>query len=42
MFNVIDELNQKTKTALSVKDTNFLIDRVEQLVKDAVDKDAAS
>lgn len=41
VFNVMDDLNQKTTTALSVKDTNFLISRVEKLVKDAVDKDAA-
>ncbi len=41
-FNVIDDLNQKTRTALSVKDTNFLINTVEQLAKDAVEKDAAS
>ena len=41
VFNVIDDLNQKTTTALSVKDTNFLINRVEQLVKDAVENDAA-
>jgi hypothetical protein len=40
IFNVIDELNKKTTTALSVKDTNFLIDRLEQLAKDAVEKDA--
>ena len=40
VYNVIDDLNKKTKTALSVKDTNFLIDRLEQLAKDAVDKDA--
>jgi hypothetical protein len=40
VFNVIDELNKKTKTALSVKDTKFLIDRLEQLAKDAVEKDA--
>ena len=42
VFNVIDDLNQKTTTALSVKDTNFLINKVEQLVKDAVEKDAAA
>mgnify|MGYP000051843233 CR=1 FL=1 len=42
VFNVIDDLNQKTTTALSVKDTNFLINRVEQLVKDAVENDAAN
>jgi hypothetical protein len=40
VFNVIDDLNKKTKTALSVKDTKFLLDRLEQLAKDAVDKDA--
>lgn len=40
VFNVIDELNKKTTTALSVKDTNFLIDRLEQLAKDAVEKEA--
>ena len=40
VFNVIDELNKKTTTALSVKDTKFLIDRLEQLAKDAVEKDA--
>jgi hypothetical protein len=40
VFNVIDDLNKKTKTALSVKDTKFLIDRLEQLAKDAVEKDA--
>ncbi len=42
VFNVIDDLNQKTTTALSVKDTNFLINRLEQLAKDAVKKDAAN
>jgi hypothetical protein len=42
VFNVIDDLNQKTTTALSVKDTNFLIDTVEQFAKDAGEKDAAS
>jgi len=42
VFNVIDELNKKTTTALSVKDTNFLIDRLEQLAKDAVEKEADS
>jgi hypothetical protein len=42
VFNVIDDLNQKTRTALSVKDTNFLISRVEQLVRDAVDNNAAT
>lgn len=41
VFNIIDDLNQKTKTALSVQDTNFLINKVEQLAKDAVEGDAA-
>jgi hypothetical protein len=42
VFNVIDDLNKKTTTALSVKDTNFLIDRLEQLANDAVEKEADS
>ena len=40
VFNVLDDLNKKTTTALSVKDTKFLIDRLEELAKDAVEKDA--
>ena len=40
VFNVIDELNKKTTTALSVKDTDFLVNRLEQLAKNAVEKDA--
>jgi hypothetical protein len=40
VFNVIDDLNNKTTTALSVKNTNFLVDRLEQLAKDAVEKEA--
>ena len=40
VFNVIDDLNKKTTTALSVKDKNFLMNRLEQLDKDAVEKDA--
>lgn len=36
VFNVIDDLNKKTTTALSVKDESFLINRLEQLDKDAV------
>ena len=39
-FNVIDNLNKKTKTARSVKDTKFLIDRLEQMAKDTVEEDA--
>ena len=40
VFNVIDDLNKKTKTALSVKDKGFLMNRLEQLDKDAVEEDA--
>ncbi len=40
VFNVIDELNKKTTTALSVKDTDFLVNRLEELAKNAVEKDA--
>jgi hypothetical protein len=38
-FNVIDDLNKKTKTALSVKDKSFVMNRLEELDKDAVEKD---
>jgi hypothetical protein len=40
VFNIIDDLNNKITTALSVKNTNFLIDRLEQPAKDAVEKEA--
>ena len=40
VYNVIDELNEKTTTALSVKDTDFLVNRLEQLAKDSVEKNA--
>jgi excinuclease UvrABC helicase subunit UvrB len=40
VFNVIDELNKKTTTALSVKDTDFLVNRLDQLAKEAIEKDA--
>ncbi|MBW2438415.1 MAG: hypothetical protein PVH74_01120 [Desulfobacterales bacterium] len=42
VFNSIDNLNKKTKTALSVRDTDFLINKVEQLAKDTVEEDAAN
>ena len=42
VYNVIDELNKKTTTALSVKDTSFLVNRLEQLAKDAVEKDTGT
>lgn len=40
VFNVMDNLNQKTRTALSVQDTKFLIDRLEQLANETVGEDA--
>jgi len=40
VFNVMDNLNKKKRTALSVQDTKFLIDRLEELAKEAVGEDA--
>ena len=40
VFNVMNNLNKKITTALSVKDTKFLIDRLEQMAKDTVEEDA--
>ena len=40
VFNVIDDLNKKTTNVLSVKDKHFLMNRLEQFDKDAVEKDA--
>ena len=40
IFNVIDDLNKKITTALSVKDKGFLMSRIDQLDEDAVEKDA--
>ena len=40
VFNVIDDLNKKTTTALSVKDERFLMNGIEETDKDAVEKDA--
>jgi hypothetical protein len=37
---VIDDLNKKITTVLSVKDKRFLMNRLEQFDKDAVEKDA--
>jgi hypothetical protein len=42
VFNFIDDLNRKTKTALSVKDKNFLIGMPEPPAKEAVEKDLDS
>ena len=41
-YNFIDVLNRKTKTALSVKDTDFLIGPSAEQAKDAVEKDSDS
>ena len=41
-YNFIDVLNRKTKTALSVKDTDFLTGRSAEQEKDAVEKDSNS
>ena len=38
VFNVIDEVNTKKTATLSVEDTKFLMKRLEQLAKDAVEK----
>ncbi len=38
VFNVIDANNEKKTTSLSVEGSDFLIKRLEQLVKEAVDK----
>ena len=40
VFNVMDNLNKKKRTALSVQDTKFLIDRLEELAKETVGEDA--
>lgn len=40
VFNVIDALNKKKTTALSVKDKDFLVNRLEQLAEDAVEDSA--
>ncbi len=38
IFNIIDGNNEKMTTTLHVNDTSFLIKRLEQLAKEAVDK----
>jgi hypothetical protein len=38
VFNVIDTINQKRRNTLSVEDSSFLINRLEQLSKEASDK----
>ena len=39
IFNVIDELNKKKQNSLSIEDTHFLVNRLEQLVKEAVENE---
>ena len=39
IFNIIDELNKKRQNSLSIENTNFLVNRVEQLVKEAVENE---
>ena len=39
VFNVIDKLNKKTTTALSVKDTDFLVNKLEEMATAAVEED---
>jgi hypothetical protein len=36
VFNVIDAINNKTTNTISVEDSSFLIQRLEQLSKDAI------
>lgn len=42
VFNVIDGDNEKRTTSLSVEDSSFVIKRLEQLVKEAVDRNMES
>ena len=39
VFNVIDNINQKTTTTYSVKDINLLMNNIEQLAKEFVEKE---
>ncbi len=42
VFNAIDSINQKSKNTLSVDDSSFLIQRLDQLAKKASDKKTES
>jgi len=42
VFNVIDTINQKRRNTLSVEDSSFLINRLEQLSKEENDKKTES
>jgi hypothetical protein len=39
VFNVIDKVNQKITTTYSAKDINFLMNNIEQLAKEFVEKE---
>ena len=39
VFNVIDKINRKTTTTYSVKDINLLMNNIEQLAKEFVEKE---
>jgi hypothetical protein len=42
VFNVIDGNNEKTTNTLAIENSGFLINRLEQLAKEAVDKNMES
>ena len=42
VFNAIDSINQKITNTLSVEDSDFLIQRLEQLAKESGDKKTES
>ena len=42
VYNTLDESNEKVTQTLSVEDSDFLIKRLEELVKQAVDKNMES
>ncbi|UCD78037.1 MAG: hypothetical protein JSW26_21900 [Desulfobacterales bacterium] len=42
VFNAIDSINQKITNSLSVEDSDFLIQRLEQLAKESGDKETES
>jgi len=42
IFNVIDDKNEKKTNAISVEDSKYLIQRLEQLVREAINKNIES
>lgn len=42
VFNIIDRENNKTKGKLSIEDTGFVLKKLEELTRKAVDKNMAS